>query len=116
MIVLGVMTLTVFFLRYFVFSFYESPKFLLGRGKEAEAIAVLHKIAKYNKAPPPTLTIEQFHEIDEIMGTSPPTFAAKNVIGSFFASFKHLKGLFTNKLQLFIFILMTIAYMVGFQP
>lgn len=64
-IVLGCMTLAVFFLRYFVFTFHESPKFLLSRGREAEAIEVLHRIAKFNKAAPPTLTLEMFAAIDE---------------------------------------------------
>lgn len=52
-IVLGAITLLIFFLRYFVFHFHESPKFLLAKGREQEAIDVLHRIAKFNKAPPP---------------------------------------------------------------
>ncbi|KAK5947673.1 hypothetical protein PMZ80_001827 [Knufia obscura] len=118
LIVLGLMTLTVFFLRFVVFKFYESPKFLLSRGREAEAIEVLHKIAKYNKAPAPTLTIEHFALIDEaasadgeILEQRHPAATGKHVVKNFFANFKHLKGLFTNKLQLFIFILLAIAYM-----
>lgn len=71
LIVLGAMTLFIFFLRYFVFRFHESPKFLLSRGREAEAIAVLHRIAKFNKAPPPTLTLEMFHAIDHADGVDP---------------------------------------------
>jgi hypothetical protein len=118
-IILGAMTLTIFFLRYFVFKFHESPKFLLSRGKEQEAIDVLHKIAKFNKQAPPILTVEMFQEIDrqaaEAAGV--PLHAiqardagtAKNVFKTFFHSFKHLKGLFTNKLQLFIFILLALA-------
>lgn len=120
LIVLGLMTLTVFFLRFAVFKFYESPKFLLSRGREAEAIEVLHKIAKYNKAPAPTLTIEHFALIDEaasadgeILEQRHPAATGKHVVKNFFANFKHLKGLFTNKLQLFIFILLAIAYMVS---
>jgi hypothetical protein len=117
-IILGGMTLFIFFLRYFVFSFHESPKFLLGKGKEQEAIDVLHKIAKFNRAPPPTLTVEHFREIDAQDGTygssaeSHPHQSFAHVLRNFFASFKHLKGLFLNKLQLFIFILLAIAYMV----
>lgn len=63
-IVLGAMTLAVFFLRYFVFTFHESPKFLVSRGREAEAIEVLHKIAKFNKAPPPELTLEMLAAVE----------------------------------------------------
>jgi MFS family permease len=71
LLVLGAMTLFIFFLRYFVFRFHESPKFLLSRGREAEAIAVLHRIAKFNKAPPPTLTLEMFRAVDIADGVQP---------------------------------------------
>lgn len=115
-IVLGLMTLSVFFLRYFVFRFHESPKFLLSKGKEAEAIEVLHKIAKFNKAAPPTLTIEMFAAIDASgvpRGPLTTTQTTKHVVRGFLNSFKHLKGLFVNKLQLFIFFLLAITYMVS---
>ena len=46
---LGGITLVVFFLRFVIFRFQESPKFLLYRGKDAKAIEVLHNVAKYNK-------------------------------------------------------------------
>ena len=116
MIVLGFMTLAVFFVRYFVFHFHESPKFLLSKGKEAEAIEVLHKIAKFNRAPAPTLTLEHFAQIDEshhTEATQVPPATAKNVVANTLNSLKHLKGLFTDKLHLFIFILLAIAYMVS---
>jgi hypothetical protein len=32
-IIIGAMTLAVFFARYFLFDFYESPKFLLSKGE-----------------------------------------------------------------------------------
>lgn len=122
---MGLMTLFVFFMRFFVFTFHESPKFLLSRGKEQEAIDVLHKIAAFNKQPPPTLTLQHFAEIEQqetsISGTTATggTEAAlvdhkahaKNVIRGAFASFAHLKALFTNKLQTFIFVLLAITYM-----
>jgi len=112
-IVLGGMTLVIFFLRYVVFTFHESPKFLLSRHRDAEAIEVLHKIAKFNKAPPPTLTVEQLEEIDIKAGTPPlaATELNKNVVKNFFSNFKSLKGLFTNRLQLMCFILLAFAYM-----
>lgn len=122
-IVLGVMTLLVFFLRFFVFSFHESPKFLLSRGKEAEAIAVLHKIAKFNKAPPPTLTMEMFAYIDEnesnasavirVDPSAPKGALVKRVLKGFGKELHRLKGIFTNKLSCFIFVLLAIAYMVS---
>ncbi len=116
-IVLGGITLIIFCLRYFVFHFHESPKFLLSRGKEAEAIEVLRKIAKFNRAPPPTLTLDQFAQIDreaglEGGGVRSAAETSRHVARNFLNSFKHLKGLFGNKLQAFIFCLLAVAYMV----
>lgn len=77
----------------------------------------MHKIAKYNKAPPPTLTLEHFAAIDREEGTAVVTMGAagttKHVVRNFFRSFKHLKGLFNNKLQAFIFALLAVTYMVS---
>jgi MFS family permease len=123
-IVLGLMTLLVFVLRFFVFHFYESPKFLLSRGREAEAIEVLHKIAKFNNAPPPTLTVEMFAAVDRDSGipesaivstTGRQTLAetAKRVGKGFVKELTRLKGIFSNKLQCLIFVLLAIAYMVS---
>jgi len=49
MFTLGAMTLFIFFLRFVVFNFKESPKFLVYRGKDAQAIGVLQHVAKVNK-------------------------------------------------------------------
>lgn len=46
---LGGITLVVFFLRFVLFRFQESPKFLLYRGKDEKAIRVLHNVARFNK-------------------------------------------------------------------
>ncbi|KAL8808288.1 MAG: hypothetical protein Q9223_001612 [Gallowayella weberi] len=45
---LGAICLCVFFLRFVVFHFQESPKYLLYRGKDEKAVKVLHHIAKFN--------------------------------------------------------------------
>lgn len=120
-IVLGCFTLVIFFLRFFVFTFHESPKFLLSRGREAEAIEVLHKIAKFNRAPAPQLTVEMFVAIDLSEGHTPVVHSASGkktmaetmkIVGKGFAKeVKRIKGVFTNKLQAFIFVLLAIAYM-----
>ncbi len=114
-IVLGGVTLFIFFLRYFVFHFHESPKFLVSRGRDAEAIDVLQKIAKFNKAPMPTLTIEQFQEIDKIHGGGfvSAKEATRNVLGNFVGCIRNLKGLFSNYIQIFTFFLLALAYMVS---
>ena len=40
----------MFICRFFFFHLFESPKFLLSRGRQAEAVAVVHGIAYFNKS------------------------------------------------------------------
>lgn len=116
-IIIGAVTFAVFFARYFIFRFYESPKFLLCKGREQEAIDVLHKIAVFNGAPAPRLTVEDFRLIDISMGVgetqTAPASNAKDVVFGVFKSLGFLRGLFLNKLECFTFIILAFAYMVG---
>ncbi|KAL8696948.1 MAG: hypothetical protein Q9201_007395 [Fulgogasparrea decipioides] len=63
MITMGTFSMTCFFLRFVVFTLYESPKFLMGKGKDAEAVAIVHKVAAKNKTTS-SLVIEDllFHD------------------------------------------------------
>lgn len=56
---MGAITLFVFFLRFVVFRFRESPKFLLYKGRDEEAVKVMQEIAKYNKTTT-SVTLERF--------------------------------------------------------
>jgi MFS family permease len=60
---LGGITLLVFFLRFAIFNFQESPKFLLYRGNDEKAVQVLHNVAKFNKRTC-SLTIEALQAIE----------------------------------------------------
>lgn len=40
--------LLLWVLRFFVFHLYESPKYLMGRGKDEQAVEIVHKVAAYN--------------------------------------------------------------------
>ena len=46
---MGGLMLLFFFVRFWVFDFDESPKYLMGRGKDAEAVEIVLKVAAYNK-------------------------------------------------------------------
>ncbi|EUC31902.1 hypothetical protein COCCADRAFT_100101 [Bipolaris zeicola 26-R-13] len=46
---LGAITFVMFISRFFFFHLYESPKFLLSRGRQAEAVATVYGIAYCNK-------------------------------------------------------------------
>ncbi|KAF1960441.1 MFS general substrate transporter [Byssothecium circinans] len=48
-ITLGCISFAIFIARFIFFHLFESPKFLLSRGRQAEAVAVIHGIAHYNK-------------------------------------------------------------------
>ncbi|KAK7222289.1 hypothetical protein V2G26_010292 [Clonostachys chloroleuca] len=45
---LGAITIVVFFIRFFVFKFHESPKFLIYQGRDAAAIRTIQAMAKMN--------------------------------------------------------------------
>ena len=51
------------FLGRYLFPLHESPKYLLGRGRDAEVVVVVQKIAAFNKATT-WLTLEHFQAID----------------------------------------------------
>lgn len=46
---MGAITFCMFLARFAIFHLYESPKFLLSRGRQAEAVAVVHGMAYKNK-------------------------------------------------------------------
>ncbi|KAK0130044.1 hypothetical protein ONS96_000582 [Cadophora gregata f. sp. sojae] len=48
MFTLGGIALGVFLLRFVLFTFQESPKYLIGRGRDEDAMKVLHNVAKVN--------------------------------------------------------------------
>ena len=111
-IIIGVITLMVFIVRYFIFSFHESPKFLISKGRDEDAIEVLHQIAKFNKAPMPTLSIEEFEIIDADAELHQRTgIVKKNVV----QKVTFMRGLFMDKIQCISFFLLAVAYMVCHQ-
>ncbi|KAK3171289.1 hypothetical protein OEA41_003373 [Lepraria neglecta] len=48
LIAMGLMAMIMFCCRFFLFTLYESPKFLMGRGKDEEAVRVVHEVARRN--------------------------------------------------------------------
>ncbi|KAF6234382.1 hypothetical protein HO173_007415 [Letharia columbiana] len=62
LICLGAICVTIFFLRFVVFRFQESPKFLLYRDRDDKAVEVLQKIAKFNGRES-SITLESFEAL-----------------------------------------------------
>jgi hypothetical protein len=129
MITLGCVTLFIFICRFVIFTFRESPKFLLAKGHDAHALDVLYSIAKFNRVAQPKLTMDDFNALDYedrskqsrlssdsdsdadsrtgMMGNA----SASNVITHFFQmTFGHLKKLFADKTYAYVFVVLAIAY------
>ena len=67
MITLGGLTLIFAFVRMAVFKMPESPRYLISKGLDAEAVEAVNYIARYNKKPEP-LTLAMLQEIDRVTG------------------------------------------------
>lgn len=95
---LGAMTFLIFIFRFLIFNLEESSKFLIAKGRDEEAIAVLTRIAKKNGTPM-SLTLEQFQAIDGGPAVSrPPPTIMQTLKGCFSkVSFSHISPLFANK-------------------
>lgn len=59
--------LLMFFIRFFVFHLYESPKYLMGRGRDEEAVEVVRKVAAYNGRET-SLTVEMLKGVEREFG------------------------------------------------
>ena len=109
MFTLGGLTLLLWFTRFFVFRFHESPRYLIGKGRDQEAVEVIHKIAKFNgKADRCTITVEDLQKaaVEESstsptqdMGTEANNSEMKRTVlsrGSHFSG-SHIKALFATR-------------------
>ncbi|RDX53512.1 MFS general substrate transporter [Lentinus brumalis] len=62
---MGALMMVLFVLRFFVFKMYESPRFLVGRGRDEEAVEVVHKVARFN-GKTSSLTVGMLREVEDI--------------------------------------------------
>ncbi|KAI0754770.1 MFS general substrate transporter [Daedaleopsis nitida] len=60
----GALMVVLFVLRFFVFHLYESPSYLIGRGRDREAVAVVRAVAEYNGRTS-SLTLEMLQEVEQ---------------------------------------------------
>ncbi|KAK6359392.1 hypothetical protein TWF696_000552 [Orbilia brochopaga] len=71
---MGGLSLILFVIRFFVFNMYESPKYLMGKARDKDAVDVVHKVAKYNKFES-NLSLEHLEAIDQQYGSINDTTA-----------------------------------------
>jgi hypothetical protein len=48
LIAVGGLTLIMFFIRFVLFTIHESPKYLMGKGRDEEAVRIVHEVARRN--------------------------------------------------------------------
>ncbi|KAF2473271.1 MFS general substrate transporter [Lindgomyces ingoldianus] len=48
MIIMAGVAIIMFFLRFVCFTIFESPKYLIGKGRDADAVKIVHEVAKRN--------------------------------------------------------------------
>ena len=64
MMCMGIMALFMFFLRFVCFTLYESPKYLMGRGRDEDAVRIVHEVARRN-GKTSSLSIEDLQIYDQ---------------------------------------------------
>lgn len=95
---MGAMTFCMFLSRFLLFHLYESPKFLLSRGRQAEAVAVVHGIA-YKNRKATWLTEEILNEIGGDPVKVDQTLTTSDIVRRKFAAFstQRIGPLFSDK-------------------
>ena len=93
---LGGICLAIFFLRFVVFNFQESPKFLLYRGQDEKAVKVLQHIAKFNKREC-SVTLEMFEALTDENDSTASRDTNTPMLG---AGVKQLKATWQEKVKL----------------
>lgn len=63
MYTMGALTVVLWIGRFFLFKLRESPKYLIGQGRYAEAVEVLNSVAAYNKTTQP-LTVQDLEQVE----------------------------------------------------
>lgn len=107
---IGALTLGLFFIRFVVFNFRESPKFLLVKGKDQQAVDVLNSIAKFNRVEGKCLsiTVEDLQHIDTVHSQSSSLKSSTPLIVAQpkkWYNVTHMKKLFSTKRAIFLTLL-----------
>lgn len=94
MIAMGCLAMLMFFVRFVCFTIYESPKYLMGRGKDEEAVRVVHEVARRN-GKTASLTLEDL-KMHERLGQQSTDAAAALSRKLEKINLAHVRALFAN--------------------
>ncbi|KAK7046971.1 MFS general substrate transporter [Favolaschia claudopus] len=90
---MGGLTILLWAIRFLVFDLHESPKYLIGIGRDEEAVATVHKIAEYN-GKTSNLSVQDLKAQDRIEGEHDTGVVGRKI--SVFNS-DHLRPLFATR-------------------
>lgn len=99
LIAMGGLSLFMFLLRFVCFTIFESPKFLMGKGRDEDAVRIVHEVARRN-GKRSTLTVEELKALDALDGKDPSqraTAAAAVKRNLEKVNFNHIKALFATR-------------------
>ncbi|WWC66074.1 uncharacterized protein I303_108696 [Kwoniella dejecticola CBS 10117] len=68
-ITMGGTALVMFFIRFFIFHIYESPKYFMGKGRDEDAVRIVHEVARRN-GKESTLTVEDLRACESLGGAA----------------------------------------------
>ncbi|EEB96110.1 hypothetical protein MPER_04810, partial [Moniliophthora perniciosa FA553] len=109
---MGGLMMLLWAIRFFAFHLYESPKYLMGRGLDAQAVDVIHKVAAYNGRTS-TLSVQRLEELGTLEKKDAGASGAVRKQMEKFDS-GHMKGLFaTRKLAWSTSLLITLWGLIG---
>lgn len=96
MVAMGGLTLLMFGARFFLFTIFESPKFLMGKGLDEEAVRIVHEVARRN-GKTSSLTIDDLKacEPDGYVHHATASAAIKRKLEAI--NLDHVRALFTTR-------------------
>lgn len=95
LIAMGGMAMIMFICRFVFFTLYESPKYLMGKGKDEQAVKIVHEVARRNgKTSSLTLADLQALDADGHQGTDAAAILARRLEK---LNFTHVRSLFATK-------------------
>ncbi|KAF8963294.1 MFS general substrate transporter [Flammula alnicola] len=112
---LGGITLILWGARFFLFNLMESPRYLIGKGEDEKAVAVIHKVAAYNGTTS-SLTLDQLTSIGESTRQTESKHEAGKLSLSRTSNYTldHIKSLFrTRKMAYSTSLLISIWGIIG---
>ncbi|KAI1202921.1 major facilitator superfamily domain-containing protein [Nemania serpens] len=96
LITVGGLTLIMFAIRFFAFKIFESPKYLMGKGKDEEAVRIVHEVARRNGT-------ESWLTIDHLKACEPEGYEQRTTASAALkrrlqvVSLTHIRSLFTTR-------------------